>query len=52
MTASAGERFASALLAKDWDGVTTVLDSAIYHADADKITKLKILCSGFLRSGM
>jgi hypothetical protein len=122
MAANAGERFAAALLAKDWDGVTAVLDPAIdfrgltpgqpweaktpedlvqhvfsrwfepsddiyevldistgqvldrhrvvyrfrvrnpdgdylceqtayYDADADTITKLRILCSGFLPSG-
>jgi hypothetical protein len=26
--------------------------TACYDADADKITKLRILCSGFLPSGM
>ena len=29
MAANVGERFAAALLAKDWDGVTAVLDPAI-----------------------
>jgi hypothetical protein len=122
MAANVGERFAAALLAKDWDGVTAVLDPAIdfrgltpgqpweaktpddlvqqvfsrwfepsddiyevldistgqvlnrhrvvyrfrirnpggdyvceqtayYDADADTITKLRILCTGFLPSG-
>ena len=122
MAADVGERFAAALLAKDWDGVTAVLDPAIdfrgltpgqpweaktaddlvqqvfsrwfepsddiyevldistgqvlnrhrvvyrfrvrnpdgdyvceqtayYDADPDTITKLRILCTGFLPSG-
>lgn len=122
MAANVGERFDAALLAKDWDGVTAVLDPAIdfrgltpgqpweattaddlvqqvfsrwfepsddiyevldisagqvvnrhrvvyrfrvrnpdgdyvgeqtayYDADADTITKLRILCTGFLPSG-
>jgi hypothetical protein len=64
MTANVGERLAAALLAKDWDGVAAVLDPAIdfrgltpgrpweanYDADGDKITKLRILCTGFLPS--
>jgi ketosteroid isomerase-like protein len=29
MTANVGERFAAALLAKDWEGVTAVLDPAV-----------------------
>jgi hypothetical protein len=47
MAVDLGERFATALLARDWEGVKEVLDPAVeLDADAGRITKLRILCSG------
>jgi hypothetical protein len=58
-----GERFARAFLAKDWNGVATLLDphvdfrgltdfvceqTAYYDTDGERIIKLRVLCSGFL----
>jgi hypothetical protein len=51
MTANVGERFAAALLAKDWDGDYVCEQTAYCGADAGKITKLRILCTGFVPSG-
>jgi hypothetical protein len=48
-----GERFARSLLSKDWEAMAAVLDpgveqTAYYDTQDNRITKLRILCSGFL----
>ena len=57
---TAGERFARALLAKDWNGVAAVLDPNVdfrgltpgraWEASTagERILKLRVVCSGFL----